>query len=290
MKNIDLDIDMLISASELIPEVLEIMTDKKYFKGFKGRFSSNYYGLYAAIRLNFKPEDENSIWVALGEGWKDSDDYIYVYDYNKNEILEKILSKELFEYRQKPTKQDGLNEKRKERFVEMNGDLNFELSYPQSANDVRLFLSELQNLALMKVKADNLDDQILENQLLNKIQHDLDIAEKEYEEGGRTKRLVNYYERNSNLRLKAIRLHGLDCLICGFNFKQVYGDLGDNFIEVHHIVPISTKTIKQKVDPQQDLVCVCANCHRMLHRNEEEIDIGELKKIVESKKIAAPNN
>jgi len=30
--------------------------------------------------------------------------------------------------------------------------------------------------------------------------------------------------------------------VCGFDFKKVYGELGDGFIEAHHLLPISQKS------------------------------------------------
>ena len=32
----------------------------------------------------------------------------------------------------------------------------------------------------------------------------------------------------------AIKYHGLRCQTCGFDFQKMYGELGKDFIEVHH--------------------------------------------------------
>lgn len=57
----------------------------------------------------------------------------------------------------------------------------------------------------------------------------------------------------------------LVCEVCGFDFNEKYGEIGEDFIEGHHIVPVSE--LKEgdltKVD---DIVLVCSNCHSMLHR------------------------
>ena len=87
-------------------------------------------------------------------------------------------------------------------------------------------------------------------------------------EGGSKKRLVSYYERKQNLRAKAILIHGTTCKVCQFNFKDNYGEHGEDYIEVHHLVPIHTLDKLTKVNPETDMVVLCANCHRMIHRKK----------------------
>lgn len=93
--------------------------------------------------------------------------------------------------------------------------------------------------------------------------------ENEYFEGQKKSRLSNFYERNPKLRLAAIKIHGLVCKICGFNFNDFYGEHGIGFIEVHHLKPVSTLEISTKLSPENDMTVVCSNCHRMLHRNKD---------------------
>jgi predicted HNH restriction endonuclease len=98
-------------------------------------------------------------------------------------------------------------------------------------------------------------------------------------EGEKVSRHINSYERNSKLRAKAISIHGTECMACGFNFEKVYGKRGSNFIEVHHIKPISTFDKEVKVNPKDDLIVLCSNCHRMVHRKKD--DVLSLKKLKE---------
>lgn len=87
------------------------------------------------------------------------------------------------------------------------------------------------------------------------------------------------YERDSKLRKKAIEFHGTKCAICDFSFEEKYGKLGEGFIEVHHKKPISLG--EREVDYKKDLVCVCSNCHRMLHKQTDKVfDVDELKTII----------
>jgi 5-methylcytosine-specific restriction protein A len=79
------------------------------------------------------------------------------------------------------------------------------------------------------------------------------------------------YERNPVNRMKAIMIHGTKCCTCGFDFEAVYGERGRGFIEVHHTKPLYLNDEEQVVDPKTDLVPVCSNCHRMLHRRKDDV-------------------
>jgi len=100
-------------------------------------------------------------------------------------------------------------------------------------------------------------------------------------EGQRTVYYSTRYERSGKNRAAAIKLHGLKCMACGFDFESVYGERGRNYIEVHHIVPLSKKNGPAVVDPETDLICVCSNCHRMIHRSKDHVlSLDELKSLI----------
>ena len=89
------------------------------------------------------------------------------------------------------------------------------------------------------------------------------------------------YERNSKNRKAAIRIHGLKCQACGFDFEESYGERGKDFIEVHHIKPLYENEMEVEVNPETDLVCLCSNCHRMIHRNRNDVlSIEGLKQLL----------
>jgi len=99
-------------------------------------------------------------------------------------------------------------------------------------------------------------------------------------EGCQKSRLINFYERDPKLRSEAIKIHGIQCLVCGFDFKKHYGVHGENYIEVHHLKPLSKLVEKTLINPITDMTVVCANCHRMMHRKRETLfTINDLKKI-----------
>lgn len=70
-------------------------------------------------------------------------------------------------------------------------------------------------------------------------------------------------------------------MACNFNFEEKYGKHGKNYIEIHHVKPLSENDSEKMIDPKKDLVPVCANCHRMIHREKyNTLSIDALKKII----------
>ncbi len=101
--------------------------------------------------------------------------------------------------------------------------------------------------------------------------------EKIYSEGASQTALVDKYERNPMARQACIDHYGGQCQVCGFDFGEIYGDLGNGFIHVHHVKPLSEIGEQYQVDPVRDLRPVCPNCHAMLHRVNPPLQIDELK-------------
>jgi 5-methylcytosine-specific restriction protein A len=96
-------------------------------------------------------------------------------------------------------------------------------------------------------------------------------------EGAKTRVEVNRYERSPVNRAACIATHGTSCWVCGLDFGRVYGSLGTGYIEVHHRVPVSRMGAGYVVDPVNDLVPLCANCHAMIHRRDPPVTPEELK-------------
>ena len=74
-------------------------------------------------------------------------------------------------------------------------------------------------------------------------------------------------------------------MACKVNFGAVYGALGEGYIHVHHIKPIHLCGGEYKVDPINDLIPVCANCHAMIHRRRTPLTIDELRGILEAQRL-----
>lgn len=89
------------------------------------------------------------------------------------------------------------------------------------------------------------------------------------------------YERDPKLRLQAIAIHGLACKVCGFDFEKAYGEYAKGYIHVHHTLPISEFDGSKCVNPETDLVTLCANCHAVIHRKRSAtLSLDELKRMV----------
>lgn len=112
-----------------------------------------------------------------------------------------------------------------------------------SNNDVDLYISKLLNI---HAKEDKL-----------------------FIEGAKVEVTQNIYERNSDARRECIERLGLSCKICGYNFEEHFGDLGKGLIHIHHKVPISQIGTEYKIDPINDLIPVCPNCHLFIHSKHE---------------------
>ena len=96
-------------------------------------------------------------------------------------------------------------------------------------------------------------------------------------EGGRKVVISVRTERDSRFRNEAISIHGKKCKGCGFDFEKTYGSWGENYIEVHHVIPLGDGK-RRATNPMTDLTVVCANCHRMIHRKKSiTLTIDELK-------------
>lgn len=121
---------------------------------------------------------------------------------------------------------------------------------------------------------------------LEEIENELIAEEIEegFPEGSLVKVLANKYERNRYYRTLCINFHGITCKVCNFDFKKFYGAIGDGFIHIHHITPVSKLGPSYMINPIEDLVPVCPNCHSMLHTSDPPLTIENLRQIMEATK------
>lgn len=105
----------------------------------------------------------------------------------------------------------------------------------------------------------------------------------EAEEGRATLRIHLRRERSRKLidEFKAT-LNNPTCEACGMSFLETYGEFGDGYIEAHHKIPVSKLDDHGKTK-LTDLAALCANCHRVIHKNEL-MPVEELARYLESRK------
>lgn len=149
-------------------------------------------------------------------------------------------------------------------------------------------LEEALNYILNSIR---IDEEIKEKvrTILNKKQVTIiypdDIEDKNLFEGLKKQIIVNAYERSSKARQDCINEYGYKCTICKFDFEKTYGEIGENFIHVHHIKPLSEIDEKYKINPIEDLRPVCPNCHAMLHKRKPAYSIEEITNLIDKKNL-----
>ena len=131
---------------------------------------------------------------------------------------------------------------------------------------------------------------------------DEDLSEIVIEEGALETRTVAQRRRSAKLRTTKIEKfkekHSghLFCEVCGFEFSQKYGEeLGKDYIELHHVEPIHSEEIEGRTEMLETaltkVICLCANCHRMIHRRKGEmLSVGKLRDIVSKNPSSSPSN
>lgn len=110
-----------------------------------------------------------------------------------------------------------------------------------------------------------------------------------FTEGKDRKALITLNERDQNAPKECLKAYlkkygTICCQVCGFSFEKKYGELGKHGrgIEVHHLKPMPEG--ERGTDPIRDLVPVCPNCHRMLHRKTPPYSPSELKTIISNQR------
>jgi HNH endonuclease len=71
---------------------------------------------------------------------------------------------------------------------------------------------------------------------------------------------------------------------CNINFEDIYGILGKEFIEAHHLRPIAQLTgDRVQLDVRTDFTVLCSNCHSMIHGLDDPSNLKLLKSILKTR-------
>jgi 5-methylcytosine-specific restriction endonuclease McrA len=108
----------------------------------------------------------------------------------------------------------------------------------------------------------------------------------EYAESRRRSSERYFFARNPHL-IETVKQHyGYRCQACHFDFAAKYGDLGNGYIEAHHLNPLSERPELEWTDELKtrvaDVTVLCANCHRMIHRRKPALSLKELRLAIET--------
>lgn len=160
----------------------------------------------------------------------------------------------------------------------------FEMIAQASRNNRELSYSRLRELGLTSHLQGGIN---VPEGLLSHILENFDVVFDDltctYTEGTSHNISVTSYERNDKARMACLSQFGYTCQICGINFEEKYGNVGKDFIHVHHKNFISTMGGQEhEINPLTDLIPVCPNCHAMLHRklNGKYLKPEELKSLL----------
>lgn len=108
----------------------------------------------------------------------------------------------------------------------------------------------------------------------------------EDQEGMHVTKETTVIQRNQSARKKCIEYYGCKCAACGIKMRNIYGEIGENFIEVHHLNPIHLFDDQHVVDYIEDLVPLCPNCHAMIHKLADPGDLETLKELINGHRLS----
>lgn len=102
------------------------------------------------------------------------------------------------------------------------------------------------------------------------------------------RRLKNHFRIDRSKKLREAKLKWFDekygriyCENCEFDFYKKFGERGRGFMEVHHKVPLAG-LLPNTITYLDDLLLLCANCHRMVHRRQPDLTPDQLRAITVS--------
>ena len=164
--------------------------------------------------------------------------------------------------------------------LEIDSRNGFKITVNQTDKSKLFFKTLFDSLLELSDKGNLLELSNEINELANEQQLYVDLnnlIDKKLLEGIQKTITTTIYERNPKAREECLKHWKYSCVVCGFNFEKTYGELGKNYIHVHHINQISSIKKEYEVNPIEDLRPICPNCHAIIHRNKEALTIEELR-------------
>jgi len=240
-----------IVESELILPALLLLE-----KSEEGRMTTT--GMIKRLRLLLKPSGED---LEILDGRQDDKFSQKV----RNLVSHHTLEKEDFASHAKGTFK--INEKGRKYLHEKFDIVSYLVTNDFNWHDLKTSLEKIEKNRRKKVEI--FDENIIIN------------------EGFKKSVEVTFYNRSKKLRDSAILYYKhkgkIFCSCCKFNFEKFYGlEIGKGFIEIHHIKPVfkfEDEDLEQSIAMAiKNVIPVCSNCHRMIHRNwKSPLDIEFLK-------------
>lgn len=88
------------------------------------------------------------------------------------------------------------------------------------------------------------------------------------------------FEINAEAKKKCFELYGLDCYVCDLSFKEVHGQPGRKFMQVHLIKPWSEIGELERLNAAAHLRPVCPNCHAIIHLENPPLSFDAVRNML----------
>lgn len=112
------------------------------------------------------------------------------------------------------------------------------------------------------------------------------ISDSSASEGQSFEEISRRYERRLVNREICLSVRGRRCHCCNMDFGEMYGELADGYIEVHHLTPVSQLGAGYQINPVIDLVPICSNCHSVVHLTTPPRNVDELRALLRTPESA----
>lgn len=93
-----------------------------------------------------------------------------------------------------------------------------------------------------------------------------------WEEGGRVDVTLSKSERDPAVRAPALKHYGCKCHACGY----VPPNGVTRTIDIHHLHPLAEGKRRTRLE---DVIPLCANCHRLAHGETPPIPLARLRQL-----------
>ena len=190
---------------------------KKAWQGLKLPFLTNEHDVLAVFKVR---ENENDYWIVFTNWRRNNPTYYYLVTYGRDgpiKILGELHKCDAHElqWQYRPSVKDKRNDERVQRFVQMYGSVEVNISLPAATISADEFLTDVLRVAEIRKTAQD---------LTTIIRLDEDGT---FPEGRRIERLHKRRERSSRVVREAKERHAranngsLPCEVCGFDFQKM---------------------------------------------------------------------
>lgn len=159
-------------------------------------------------------------------------------------------------------------------------------------------INEFFEIGLMKIGKSVLDYDEQEDNIFQKkidesegylIQADIDVANNRNPE--LNEHSSSRYKTNTRLAKTVIKRHGYICEIDGSHVSFI-NSKGKSYMEAHHLLPMSSQKnfFPVNIDREENIVCICPNCHRAIHYGSTKEKEERLCKLYDLRENGLKNN